>query len=505
MVIAYCLFSLSYTRFFVRPKVSNANTKETYVQVADDVLLHTLEYGDSQSGTAPVILMLHGFPDLSLSWQYHAQRLSDEGYFVVTPDLRGFGSSSILSNKGDLDAYSGKRLVSDVDALRKHYCGEDGSFAMLVGHDWGGVVVWATLEAFGRASTDGLKPIAKSAVLVNAPHPRVFSEYIYTLKQAVKSWYIFCFQFYWFPEFFLHRTQSLYYLGAKVEYQYLVKSLGLPIINGDPTCSAKATDESSTCSSKQVKPSIDVEQNLAIFKQALTDRDRIHAMLSYYRSITAGFWSEPRDDDKSELSLVNRVIRWMHNSGNIKSEEARTRALSEQKMESTLSVSVPTMILWGKKDRFLGEELASAPHGLLENNQGTKFFDAGHWVHWEKPLEIVEELIKFANAYNSNTGEPGETSQLERFLARDGPTAFDDFAEFGDEWQIFHLVAHPRFPELCINPEDPRGERKCRLAESNISFEEAETACAPLKDLRTMKDCVYGALDTQDLDMVGAF
>ena len=89
----------------------------------------------------------------------------------------------------------------------------------------------------------------------------------------------------------------------------------------------------------------------------------------------------------------------------------------------------------------------------------------------------------------------------------------DDFTEFGDEWQVlpsepklFHEVTHPQFPELCIKPEDPRGERKRRLAESNISIEAAEAACAAaLHDPLTIKDCVYDILATQDIDMVGAF
>jgi len=52
-------------------------------------------------------------------------------------------------------------------------------------------------------------------------------------------------------------------------------------------------------------------------------------------------------------------------------------------------------------------------------------------------------------------------------LARDGTTVLDDFAEFGDEWQslpiefnIFHEVSRPQFPELCIKPEYPREQRK---------------------------------------------
>ena len=97
-------------------------------------------------------------------------------------------------------------------------------------------------------------------------------------------------------------------------------------------------------------------------------------------------------------------------------------------------------------------------------------------------------------------------------LARDGVTVINDFTELGDEWQVlpsepklFHEISHPQFPELCIKPEDPRGERKRRLAESSISIEQAEKACATLKDPLSIKDYVYDILATQDLDMVGAF
>jgi len=97
-------------------------------------------------------------------------------------------------------------------------------------------------------------------------------------------------------------------------------------------------------------------------------------------------------------------------------------------------------------------------------------------------------------------------------VARDGITDLHDYSQLGDEWQVlpsepklFHELSHPQFPEACIKPEDPRGERKRRLDESSVSVEQAEEACATLKDPLSIKDCVYDILATQDLDMVGAF
>lgn len=132
-------------------------------------------------------------------------------------------------------------------------------------------------------------------------------------------------------------------------------------------------------------------------------------------------------------------------------------------------------------------------------------------------IQLYKEFVRIK--LNGNQATFGNTVgllgdyQTGATLARDGVTVLDDFSELGDEWQVlptdgklFHQVAHPHFPEACIQPEDPRGERKRRLSESTISHEQAESTCAAsLKDPLAIQDCVYDILATQDMDMVGAF
>ena len=102
--------------------------------------------------------------------------------------------------------------------------------------------------------------------------------------------------------------------------------------------------------------------------------------------------------------------------------------------------------------------------------------------------------------------------QTGKTLARDGTTLINDYNELGQEWQVlpsdgrlFHDLSTPQFPEHCLLPEDPRGERARRLEESSITEEAAEAACSGLKDAMDRKDCVYDILATQDMDMVGAY
>jgi hypothetical protein len=98
-------------------------------------------------------------------------------------------------------------------------------------------------------------------------------------------------------------------------------------------------------------------------------------------------------------------------------------------------------------------------------------------------------------------------------LGRDGVTELDDFSMLGNEWQVlpdenmlFHDISKPQFPEKCIEPEDPRGERRRRrLGESSITEVQADAACAFIEDPLDRKDCVYDVLATQDIGMVGAY
>jgi len=138
----------------------------------------------------------------------------------------------------------------------------------------------------------------------------------------------------------------------------------------------------------------------------------------------------------------------------------------------------------------------------------------GHSIKVALYKEFIR--VKFGKtskeAFGKTVGLLGDY-ETGKTLARDGTTIMHDFTEFGDEWQVlpsdprlFHESTYPQFPELCVKPEDPRGERQRRLDESAISIEQAEEACAKtLEDPLSIKDCVYDILATQDLGMAGAF
>ena len=104
-----------------------------YITVADKVTLHVVEAGNP-GGTAGTVCLLHGFPDFWLSWRRQLPPLVQAGYKIICPDMRGYGKSS---KPEGIERYSEVEITADVDALRKYFCGEEGTFELLVGHDWG--------------------------------------------------------------------------------------------------------------------------------------------------------------------------------------------------------------------------------------------------------------------------------------------------------------------------------------------------------------------------------
>lgn len=132
-------------------------------------------------------------------------------------------------------------------------------------------------------------------------------------------------------------------------------------------------------------------------------------------------------------------------------------------------------------------------------------------------LSAFKEFVKVSfgdsseEAFGNTVGILGNFKTGET-LSRDGVTVLDDFTELGQEWQVmpsdghlFRETSHPQFPDTCLEPDDPRGDRMRRLDESSVTEEQAEAACAQLKDEFDRKDCIYDILATQDMDMAGAY
>ncbi|KAK7360100.1 hypothetical protein VNO77_02076 [Canavalia gladiata] len=90
----------------------------------------------AEKGTGPLVLLLHGFPEIWYSWRHQLNYLAQHGYHAVAPDLRGYGDSDSPITP---DSYTSQHLVGDLIGLLDHF-GEQQAF--VVGSDWGAVIGW---------------------------------------------------------------------------------------------------------------------------------------------------------------------------------------------------------------------------------------------------------------------------------------------------------------------------------------------------------------------------
>ena len=88
---------------------------------------------DSGPADGPVVVLLHGFPQLNTVWDAVVPRLTAKGYRCLAPNQRGYSSGARPRRRRD---YRMPELVDDVGALIE----ASGSDRVhLVGHDWGGL------------------------------------------------------------------------------------------------------------------------------------------------------------------------------------------------------------------------------------------------------------------------------------------------------------------------------------------------------------------------------
>lgn len=88
------------------------------------------------AGNGPLVILMHGWPELGWSYRHQIGPLAEAGYTVAVPDMRGFGASS---KPADPSAYSTDHSVDDMAAIAKALGHEKW---VAVGHDWGSPVAW---------------------------------------------------------------------------------------------------------------------------------------------------------------------------------------------------------------------------------------------------------------------------------------------------------------------------------------------------------------------------
>lgn len=108
------------------------------------------------AGKGPLVVLIHGFPDFWYSWP-QIPALAKH-FQVVAVDMRGYNKSDQPSG---VENYALPKLVADIDAVVKHFKADK---AIIVGHDWGGIVAWSYAMTHPKTT--------EKLVILNLPHPK---------------------------------------------------------------------------------------------------------------------------------------------------------------------------------------------------------------------------------------------------------------------------------------------------------------------------------------------
>lgn len=93
-------------------------------------------------GEGPLVILMHGWPEIGLSWRHQIEPLAQAGFTVAVPDMRGFGESS---KPGTVSEYRFDLAADDMAAIADALGHRRWTS---IGHDAGSMVAWRTALRF---------------------------------------------------------------------------------------------------------------------------------------------------------------------------------------------------------------------------------------------------------------------------------------------------------------------------------------------------------------------
>jgi len=289
-----------------------------------------LHYAESGSG-ANLVILLHGFPEFWYSWRHQLTALG-ANYHVVAPDMRGYN----LSDKpARVEDYRIEVLVEDVVDLIKWFGAEK---AAIVAHDWGAAVAWVVAQKYPER-------VSKLAVL-QVP-PAALWRANMSLRQLLRSWYMFFFQLPRMPEWAIDRKD---FVALNRMFKETV-----------------------------VRQGAFSDADIQLYKEALSRPGALTAAINYYRANV-------------------RRLMVPRNSRDTSGRNRETQA-DQTRSGGAGHIRVPTLFIFGEQDfAILPETVRGLEKHIDAPYRELRIIDSGHWVQNEAVVEVKEALIDFLSS-----------------------------------------------------------------------------------------------------------
>lgn len=355
-----------------------AAVKARYVDGVNGLRVHLLEAGDPAN---PCVLLLHGFPEIAYSWRKVMPALASAGYYVIAPDLRGYGRTTGWDPDYDDDLASFRLANKVVDQLCLLAVLGRSRVHAVVGHDYGAsVAAWCALTrpdvfpamAIMSAPFGGPPPLGYPPVgdfhrqLAALDRPRKHYHWYYSTRPANNDM--------WHCRQGVHDFLRAYYHHKSADW---AGNKPFPLIGWTGPELAKIP----------TYYIMDLAEEMA--------QTVAHEMPST-EAIAACRWLPDH-----ELRVYSGEYQRTGFQGGLQSYRCRTGniGLAEMQLFSGRTIDVPSMFVAGASDWGIHQ----AP-GAFEKMQrsvcarmiGCHLVEgAGHWVQQEQPEAVVSLLLGF--------------------------------------------------------------------------------------------------------------
>ena len=363
--------------------------RSRFVADINGLQMHVLEAGFAAAGR-PLVLLLHGFPEIAYSWRKVMLPLAEAGFHVVAPDQRGYGRTTGWSANYDDDLRPFRLLNAVRDALGLVAALGYRSVAAVIGHDFGAsVAAWCALvrpDVFRSLAlmsapfagppelpfdTDGKPPEIPASptiheALAALPRPRKHYQWWYSTRPANAAM--------WQCEQGVHDFLRAYFHHKSADWKgnrpHRLESWSagelakmptyyiMDLADGMPAGVAKEMPSAAEIAACRWLP----DRELAVYAEEYR-RNGFQGGLNWYRSRSGGAF-------ESELQLF-----------------------------SGRTIDVPSLFISGKSDWGVYQR-----PGSFERMQATActrmlgchlLDGAGHWVQQEQPEMVSRLLIDF--------------------------------------------------------------------------------------------------------------
>ena len=357
--------------------------------------VHVLEAGYDASGERPLVLLLHGFPELAFSWRKVMPGLAAAGYYVVAPDCRGYGRTTGWDAAAyasvDLSSFSFTGLVRDAVAL-VHALGYT-RVELVAGHDFGAVP--ASLCALARPDLfrslitlshpfAGPPAIPFNTVHHRAQRPRAPEPDIHAALAALPEprkhykWYNAS------PAAADDWLNPKNELPAFLRAYFHVKSAQWP--GNAPHALPAWTAEPLASMPYYYAMPLDASM-----------RDAVEVMPLVASTLSrSDDWLSAADADVYAAEFARTGFQGGLNWYRVAVTPALTRDLA---VYAGATLAVPSLFIAGEKDWGPYQEpraLEKLAHAAGPAFRGVSWIpDAGHWVQQEKPDLVLDEILTF--------------------------------------------------------------------------------------------------------------